>query len=269
MICTDAREYLFAFLDNELDAHLSIEVQRHLEHCPKCAQQAEIEREIGKHLTVELQGVSAAPPLDEAAVESILALRPAAAFTARSVFSPRRVLQLSGLAASAALVLLVWSAWRDSTLVNRDEASLAELLVGDYEHFLETGGRVQLASADAGEVSTWLRGQTGLEVSIAAMSGHRCKLVGARKCTLSGRPAAFVLYDMAGTSVSLVATDAAVADLGTMKRAEGHGDEVWVDHCQGHTIVAKRQGKLVYAVVSTLPQNDLIHFIESVVHESD
>ena len=45
MNCTEIREYLFAFLDNELDAHLSIELQHHLDHCPACAQQAEIERE--------------------------------------------------------------------------------------------------------------------------------------------------------------------------------------------------------------------------------
>ncbi|MCH8880504.1 MAG: zf-HC2 domain-containing protein, partial [Planctomycetes bacterium] len=105
MICTDAREYLFAFLDNELDAHLSIEVQRHLEHCPGCAQQAEIEREIGKHLTTELQDDSVAPPLDEAAVERMLALRPASVITGLSVFSRRQVLQLSGLAAAVTLVL--------------------------------------------------------------------------------------------------------------------------------------------------------------------
>ena len=84
------------------------------------------------------------------------------------------------------------------------------------------------------------------------MTGGRCKLVGARKCTLAGRPAAFALYDMAGTSVSLVATEAAVADLGTMKRADGHGDNIWVDECKGHIIVAKRQGNLVYTAVSDI-----------------
>lgn len=54
MICNETREYLFAFLDNELDAHLSIEVQRHLDHCPDCAQQADIEREIAEALDCPL-----------------------------------------------------------------------------------------------------------------------------------------------------------------------------------------------------------------------
>ncbi len=61
MICAEAREYLFAFLDNELDAALSMQVQRHLERCPECAREAEIERTIGKQLTTTLQAGADAP----------------------------------------------------------------------------------------------------------------------------------------------------------------------------------------------------------------
>ena len=165
------------------------------------------------------------------------------------------------IAAVVTAGVILWTATRPG--------SLADLLVQDYTHFVNDGKSVQLASADADEVSAWLRGQTGLDVSIAATTGPRCKLIGARKCKLAGRPAAFAHYEMKGTAVSLVAAEAALAEMGTMKRADSHGDEVWVDRCKGHTVVAKRQGKLVYAAVSTLPQNDMIHFIESVVHESD
>ena len=51
MNCRELREYLFAFLDSELDAALSIEVQRHLEQCPECAREAEIERAIRRQLS--------------------------------------------------------------------------------------------------------------------------------------------------------------------------------------------------------------------------
>ena len=55
MNCGEAREYLFAFLDSELDASLSIELQRHLERCPDCAREAEIERTIRRHLGSALE----------------------------------------------------------------------------------------------------------------------------------------------------------------------------------------------------------------------
>ncbi len=261
MNCTEIREYLFAFLDNELDAHLSIELQHHLDHCPACAQQAEIEREVRRQLGGVLADDQAVPAFDAVELADTLGDGRAEPGTARSSGRRWSAAKFVGIAAAVAAVVLLWNATRAN--------SFADLVVQDYTHFVAKGKAVQLASADAGEVSAWLRGQTGLEVSIAATTGPRCKLIGARKCKLAGRPAAFALYEMKGTAVSLVAADAALADMGTMKRADSHGAEVWVDRCKGHTVVAKRQGLLIYAAVSTLPQNELIHFIESVVHESD
>ena len=269
MNCTEIREYLFAFLDNELDAHLSIELQHHLDHCPTCAQQAEIEREVRGQLGEVFSNTEGVPAFDATALAATLGEGRAKPGTAPSSGRYWPAVKFVGIAAAVAALVVFWALTRNASNPNARAGSLAELVVQDYRHFVDEGKTLQLASADAAEVSMWLRGQTGLEVSIVAMTGQRCKLIGARKCKLAGRPAAFALYEMGGTAVSLVATDAAVADMGTMKRADSHGDEIWVDRCKGHTVVAKRQGKLIYAAVSTLPQNDLIHLIESVVHESD
>ncbi len=266
MNCTEIREYLFAFLDNELDAHLSIELQHHLDHCPTCAQQAEIEREVRRQLGGVLANTQAVPAFDATVLAAALAEGRAKPGIARFAWRQRRTAKFVGLAAAVAVIVILWTTTRD---VSPQAGNLADLVVEDYRRFLEEGQTLQLASADADEVSAWLRGQTGLEVSIATLTGHCCKLVGARKCTLSGRPAAFALYDMEGTPVSLVATDGAAIGVGQMKRVENGAIEYWVDRCEGHTVVAKRAGDLVYAAVSTLPQNDLIHLIESVVHESD
>ena len=266
MNCTEIREYLFAFLDNELDAPLSIELQHHLDHCPTCAQQAEIEREVRRQLGEVFANTQAVPAFDATVLAATLADGRAGPGTARFAWRNRRAAKMVGIAAAVAVMVILWTTTRD---VRPQAGNLADLVVDDYRRFLEEGKTLQLASSDAAEVSAWLSGQTGLEVSIATVTGQRCKLVGARKCTLSGQPAAFALYDMAGTPVSLVATDGAAFGVGQMKRVENGANEYWVDRCEGHTVVAKRAGDLVYAAVSTLPQNDLIHLIESVVHESD
>ena len=65
MNCGEAREYLIAFLDGELDASLSVEVQLHLDHCCDCAREAEIERTIRGRLAGVLQGRAASPTPDE------------------------------------------------------------------------------------------------------------------------------------------------------------------------------------------------------------
>ena len=50
MNCGETREYVFAFLDSELETPLSIDLQLHLDGCPDCAREAEIERAIHKRL---------------------------------------------------------------------------------------------------------------------------------------------------------------------------------------------------------------------------
>ena len=55
MTCRQTREFLFAFLDNELDAPRSIDLQLHLDGCPDCAREAEIERATKTHLAGSLE----------------------------------------------------------------------------------------------------------------------------------------------------------------------------------------------------------------------
>ncbi|MEK7757590.1 MAG: zf-HC2 domain-containing protein, partial [Planctomycetota bacterium] len=43
MRCDEVHEYLFAYLDNELDVPVSMELQRHVETCHECAREVEIE----------------------------------------------------------------------------------------------------------------------------------------------------------------------------------------------------------------------------------
>lgn len=249
MTCGQVREYLFAFLDNELDAPLSIEVQLHLEQCPGCAREAEIERAIRRQLALSLESGSDIPALEPRLLPPHL---PRAA--------RRRRVHLGIIGTAVAAVLLVGLGVRQL----RDTGSrdhLADLLIADFEHFLSEGRPIQIASADAGEVTDWLRGQTGLELALPAQHGH-CKLVGARKCTLAGRSAAFVLYDMDGMPASLIVMPDEGADLNSMTRVEREGRSHWVDRCKGHTVVARRQGELVYAAVSTLPDSQLLHLMQ-------
>ncbi len=65
MRCGDVREFMFAFLDNELDVRRSMALQRHLDRCPYCARQVEIERIIIGHLKRALVSDDVAPTFSE------------------------------------------------------------------------------------------------------------------------------------------------------------------------------------------------------------
>ncbi len=256
MTCGEVRELLFAFLDNELDAALSIEVQRHLEHCPECAREAETERMIQKRLAGVMERVAVKPSAPDEWLRAVV--------TGPASPPPRRRLQLRvwlslGVGVAAVLLLgLFVQKYLGAKTTSPRESTLADWLVGDFEHFLDEGASVQLASADARAVSDWLRDRTSLAVELPSPSGSTGKLLGARKCKRDGVPVAFAAYEMDGLLASFVVLPANDHELESLRRVEHGGQTHWVDRCKGHTVVACRRGELVYAAVGRLPEEALL-----------
>ncbi|MCH7700841.1 MAG: zf-HC2 domain-containing protein [Planctomycetes bacterium] len=272
MTCGEAREFLFAFLDNELDAPLSIELQLHLEGCPDCAREAEIERAIHTHLAGSLEGMAGPVPVFEVHAvgddAQILGDIRGAANATRSTISIHRR-RLIG-AAALVVILLGFGIWyRGGGFGAPGTPQLAEWVVSDFEHFIDQGAYVQLASADATEVADWLSRETALAVTLPTSADPQCKLIGARKCDLEGRPVAFAVYEMHGTLAAVAALASTGEYLKQMEEKRHDGDRYWVDRRRGHTVVACRRGELVYAAVSTLPEEELICLMTGSAHEGD
>ncbi|MFQ5807284.1 MAG: hypothetical protein ACE5I3_12615, partial [Phycisphaerae bacterium] len=179
---------------------------------------------------------------------------------------------LRSLAATAVILLMtgvgVWVAVTRVGEANRP-THFAQLLVSDFEHFLEGRSRLQLASAEREMVADWLRKQTSLAVVLPASNNPQCKLLGGRKCRIAERPAAFAVYRMKGSPASLAVVAAAPGDLEGMQEVHHQGARHWVDHRKGYTVVMCRRDGLVYAAVARLPKEELFRLITGAVHEGD
>jgi anti-sigma factor RsiW len=273
MTCCESREYLFAFLDDELDAPLSIELQRHLERCHDCAREVEIERTTRRHLAAVLAVPGQAEPFEEDRLRYVLE-RDESHGLGRQVpvprfrWLPRRAAGVAGIAAAVLVCATAWMLLRPGAATNVSR-SFADLAVADFEHFLEEGQHVQFASDRPAAVADWLLGQTGLAVVLPPMERPGCKLVGGRKCKIAGRPAAFAVYELDGLPASLLVVEGQGFDIERMERVEEQGRTHWVERRQGRTVVACRRGKFLYAAVSALPEKELSHLMPGREHESD
>ena len=268
MNCGEAREYLFAFLDSELDASLSIELQRHLERCPDCAREAEIERTIRRHLgsTLDADGAEIAP--NDRTLEQAVAAA-TRRVPGRPQWFPVGVLRMAGVAAVLLfLVSLLWVVPRADRSDHR-AARFAALLVGDFEHFIEEGSPLQIASADSRVVANWLRVQTELDITLPVIQNSQGKLIGGRKCVIGGRPAAFAMYDLHGPPASLVVVAAQEDSLEGMVEVRTGGKTHWIDRCKEHTVVVCRRNALAYAAVSTAPEEQLFSLMMDGTHEGN
>jgi anti-sigma factor RsiW len=258
MNCRELREYLFAFLDSELDAPLSIEVQRHLEQCPECASEAEIERAIRRNLSQSLHDPGdGRTAIEEPNLEAVLSRITSRGMSTSTIATRlRRWVPMLATAAVIAIAVIGGVTW-NSGRTHYASNQFVELLISDFEHFQERGRPLQIASADPSAVSSWLAEQTALVVALPAVQEKDGKLLGARKCKIDGKPAAFAIYDLGGTLASLVVVPGPHPDVDIMERVEQDGHIHWVDRCKGHTVLACKRGALVYAAVSTLPEDRL------------
>lgn len=251
MNCRDARELLFAFLDNELDAQANIDLQLHLEHCCACARDAEIEREIRKRLVAVMESGIAAGGPDSAAIRATLqgawdAENPAP----RPALHRRRVLvPAAALIAAVASVLFVWRPWSATGATGVEVARLpfaTTAVVQDFEHFLDVGEALHVVGDDPTVVGQWMARELRRPVEMPVMRGT-CRLVGARRCSSFEDPAAFALYEIDGAPAALVVTRA------PMDMAPGRS----VDSAGGHTVLMLRQGDLAYAAVGRQGEAEL------------
>ncbi|MBI4717488.1 MAG: zf-HC2 domain-containing protein [Planctomycetes bacterium] len=255
MTCSEARQYIFAFLDNELDSALSLEVQQHIEHCALCARECEIEKIVRRQLAAKLKEAQALPEFDESALVRLLRSEPGA--LGRMSRTTRRYWKLGTAGALAAVLVLAASLFVVNSARKAQGVSLADVLVEDFDHFVTEAKPLQIVSADAKEVSEWLRERTALAVSVPSVDPAMASLMGGRKCKINGKPAAFAVYRIGNEMASLVALHESDEALVHMNRVERNGHTHWVDHCRGHTVLACRRGELIYAVISRLPEESL------------
>lgn len=265
MSCAETHEYLFAFLDNELDVPLSMEIQRHLDGCPTCAREAEIERAVRKRLSaVAVEEVGPIPAFDEAQIGTLIAADGAELPAATAGAAVRRRWLM---AASVGIGLFVaGAAWFGLA----PKAPLfVELAAADFTHFLEEGGPLQIESSDPVELSRWLYEKTALTVVVPTLAPGLGKLVGGRKCKIDGRPAAFVVYDLDGVPASWLAVRADESLLDGLAFGRMTGAHVQTYRRDGLTVTVRCAEGMIHAAVSRASQERLIPLLSGDVHESN
>jgi anti-sigma factor (TIGR02949 family) len=197
MRCTQVQKYIHAYLDGELGTDMTVEVERHLDECTRCREQTEFEATFIDRVR---SGVSAdsAPPGLAAQVGSLLD-----AEDARSR-SRRYLGAVAGFAAAAVLAIAaglgLWPLVGPRTEPLPALPPLEEQVVEN----VVKNPPLELEQTDASEVSEWFRGKLAFNVQPPALEGSgRSRLVGARLYNVGESDAAYLVYDVDGSVVTL------------------------------------------------------------------
>lgn len=254
MRCHEVRRFIGPYLDSELDAKTSLEIEQHLESCGECARVFEAEEKLDARIFTALRRGEKTLGLWETAEKRI---RPVKRLLRLKAFWP--------MAAAASLMLLAGGAM---LVANAERIDLAIAVEECHEDYVRKVHGVEFTGAVPEEITKKL----GDRLDTAAFSyrpiSGEFSTHGARFCSVETVPAAVILGDYQNVPVSLI-----VLKLSELE----HFPKLKRRFLSGHSVVCSRAGRYQFAarvvdghvvcIVGDAPRPQLEALLKTVVKE--
>jgi anti-sigma factor RsiW len=191
--CDDARVLMHGHLDGELDLAGDLEVQRHIEECPRCVSEYAALRAMRTRLKDEAFRFEAPAALKERIRRAIPASPPSRAGaypSRRGTWVPRAIRFAVPMAIGAMLALIVAPRTIGPALNQR----LASEVVASHVRSLMAAHLMDVASTDQHTVKPWFNGKLDFSPPVNDFAKDGFPLVGGRLDYIDGRPVAALVY---------------------------------------------------------------------------
>ena len=256
--CTDIRNRLNLYLDNELQGDERVDFESHLRECNSCKALANAEQRF-------LDGVRAAEPLYVASPELKQRVRTALRFQSHNTTNasrPKNTRAVATIAAAAVLLLLlpilIWRA-RERDPQSPGASSFALMAADTHLRHIRGQLPLEMVSTEPHEVSQWFVNKVSFSVKIpnyqeAPGLEKLYTMEGARLVAYKNDYAAYVAYRMNNQPISLVITSDNVAQTSGGEEIKAKGLLFHYNAIEGLKVLTWSDRGLTYALVSDLEE---------------
>ena len=189
MTCDAAQRFLDSYVDRELDAVNSLNIEQHLSDCANCARRVSQLEALRKVIATEAPRYSAPDALRTRVKADLRG--PASQARARSI--GKFAWKWGAIAAS--LLVATLTVWQMRLHSKGDEQNLlAAEIVSSHVRSLMADHLVDEPSSDQHAVKPWFAGKLDFSPSVKNLDGEGFLLSGGRLDYMNGRPVAAIVY---------------------------------------------------------------------------
>jgi len=257
MTCREVRRFIYPFLDNELTASETLEIQEHLERCPLCRAKCEVERKI-RALSRKGREEEAPPHLWPAILGRLQAAPERLSLRRRwALLTPTWRLA----AALVAALLLVLAGLPLLNLSPPDQATaLAQAIIGDHDRFAIQPVSLQRISPGTGAAATWFAGKLPYadRIRLPDPAELASTLLGVRLCLIEGTEGANLVFEQRGHRISYYVLGGLLVDLTRLPFRRIGGKEYYLFEKEQYRVVLWWEDDLLCALVSDMAGEELV-----------
>jgi anti-sigma factor RsiW len=262
MECTEARLGLYALLDNELDIAQNLDLLSHLEDCPACQQECELETRLKTLLQEQLSGITPSPDLWRKVVQRI---EQEAESDRQRGLTVRRLwpqVRLSHVAVAALVLVVVGLLSLFVGMPRGTPTLLVEDLITDHHRAISRpDGPVEFSATDAAAIVTRFRARFAVSAAVPVLAHVDARLLGGSFCQLRQTRGIRFTYALAsGRTVSLYYLQQAE----TLPRTRLHAEVFSARQFPELAMVLWGGTHHLYALVADLPPETLQQLVAHV-----
>jgi anti-sigma factor RsiW len=256
MNCHEFQLFSDAYVDDEFSDRERAEIEAHLRECDGCRTQVESKIRFKEQFKEVLGEETAPDSLRERIVEGIDQVELESKRGASRHPMVRYAMVGSALAASVTLVIFFLPSL---TVVpaSSEQVPVVESTIdwhrGDFP--------IEVTGPQAHDVARWFHGKVDFPVRLPTFQSDRVQLVGGRIAHVKERRAAYALYDVDGSRLSVMIFHGDDFKVPTDKIRRVAGRDVALLNSYGYEVAVLQDDGITYTMTSDLPEQELLDLV--------